>query len=182
MKKTLSLLVLIISFTVCLTACFQHAQHVSIDSTPFYQKKLYYGDKLFGKIYTRNGDVYNVESIIIDPNGSGQWDKRFSISNPLDRFYGLMGNSDFSISAKDIKMLEVLTPTKVIITSINNRRVELQLHNGVRTYQRIIAKTYDFGEEETEIIVPLIDVKKMLFWAYSDKTATTEKELPFVPL
>jgi hypothetical protein len=182
MRKNISLLLLIISFTVCLSACFQNAQHVSIDSTPFYQKRLYYGDKLFGKIYMRDGDVYNVEALIIDPNGTGQFDRRFAISNPLDRFYGLKDNLDFSISAKDIKLLEILSPTKVILTSINNRKVELDLHPGVRTYQRIIAKTYDFGEEETEIVVPLIDVKKLILWSYADKNTTSDKELPFVPL
>jgi len=182
MKKHISLLVLMFTISVYLSGCFQHAQHVSIDTTPFYQKKLYYGDKLFGKIYMRNGDVYNVESIIIDPNGSGQWDRRFAIRNPLDQFQALKGNLEFSIAAKDIRMIEVLTPTKVVITSMNDRQVELELHHGVRAYQRVIAKTYDFGEEETEIIVPLIDVKKMLLWSYSDKTIATDKEHPFIPL
>jgi hypothetical protein len=182
MKKHISFLIMIITFAVCLTACYQHAQRVSLDSTPFYQKKLYYGDKLFGKIYMRNGDVYNVEALIIDPNGTGHWDKRFAIRNPLDKFCGLKDNSDFSISAKDIKMIEVLTPSKVIVTSINNRRVELVLHHGVRNYQRLIAKTYDFGDEETEIVVPLIDVKKMMLWSYSDTTTATDKEHPFIPM
>jgi len=181
MKKHYCLFVLILSVTIFSAACFQHAQRVSIDTTPHYQKNLYYGDKLFGKIYMRNGDVYNVESLIIDPNGSGQWDKRFAISNPLDKIMGLKGNADFSIAAKDVKMIEVLTPTKVVLTSVNNRKVDLDLHHGVRTYQRVIAKTYDFGKEETEIIVPIIDIKKLMLWSYTDKTVATEKEHPFIP-
>ncbi|MBU1626523.1 hypothetical protein KKB18_04065, partial [bacterium] len=67
MKKQISFVILVISFTLYFSACFQQAQHVSLDTTPFYQKKLFYGDKLFGKIYMRNGDVYNVEALIIDP-------------------------------------------------------------------------------------------------------------------
>jgi len=32
----------------------------------FLPKRLYYGDKLFGKIFMRNGDVYNGEALVID--------------------------------------------------------------------------------------------------------------------
>jgi hypothetical protein len=181
MKKKISFFVLLILPAIYFLGCYQHAQQVSIDTTPFYQKRLFYGDKLFGKILMRNGDVYNVESLVIDSNGSGHWDKQHAISSPLDTLYGVKDNMEYSIRAKDIKTLEVLTPSKIIVTSLNDRRLELDLIPGVRTYQRVIADTYDFGEEKTEIVVPLIDVNKMVLWSYNDSTVGTPKEHPFIP-
>ncbi|MCD6326160.1 hypothetical protein J7M28_01195 [bacterium] len=164
----------IIVSAFCCFGC-QSAQQVKSDTTPFYQKRLLYGDELYGKIYTRSGDVYSGKRLRILANGTAKFVRQLTVSHPDDRFFGVATGSEYAIRAKDIRVIEVLSPTEVIVTTVNGRKIEMELIPGIRQYQAMSITTYDFGDWGSEVTIPFMDVSKAILWSYSDSPS------PYLP-
>lgn len=168
------ILIVIIGLVFCSLAC-QTAQQQKTDTTPFYQKRLLYGDELYGKIYTRDGEVYSGKRLRILPNGTAKFIRELTVSHPDDRFCGLTRGTEYSLRAKDIRVIEVLSPTEVVVTTVNGKKLEMELLPGVRHYQAFVIMTYDFGEWGSEVTIPFMDVSKAILWSYSDSPS------PYLP-
>ncbi|MBN2208941.1 MAG: hypothetical protein JW759_06570 [Candidatus Coatesbacteria bacterium] len=168
------ILVLIICLVFGAFAC-QYAQRMKTDTTPFYQKRLLYGDELYGKIYTRDGEVYSGKRLRILANGTSRFVRELTIGHPDDRFYGLARGTEYAIRAKDIRVLEVLSPSEVLVTTVNGKKIDMELIPGIRNYQAFKITTYDFGGWGSEVTVPFMDVSKAILWSYSDSPS------PYLP-
>jgi len=157
----------VILFLVAGLGC-QFAQHIKLDTTPYYQKRLLYGDELYGKIYTRDGEVYTGKRLRILANGTAKFVRELSVCHPDDRFYGLSRGTVFSLRARDIRVIEVLSPSEAMITTVNGKKIRLELIPGVRQYQAFVVMTYDFGKWGSEVTIPFMDVSKAILWSYTD--------------
>ena len=168
------ILIVIIGLVFCSFAC-QFAQRAKTDTTPYYQKRLLYGDELYGKIYTRGGEVYSGKRLRILANGTSRFVRELTVGHPDDKFYGLARGTEYAVRAKDIRVIEVLSPSEVLVTTVNGKKIEMELIPGIRHYQAFRIMTYDFGGAGSELTVPFMDVSKAILWSYSDSPS------PYLP-
>ncbi|HUT04104.1 MAG TPA: hypothetical protein VM163_09465 [bacterium] len=174
MFTRLGILIVIIGLAFGSTAC-QFAQHAKTDTTPYYQKRLLYGDELYGKIYTRDGEVYAGKRLRIVANGTAKFVRQMTVAHPDDDFYGFARETEYAVRARDIRVIEVVSPSRVVITMVNGKRIEMELLPGVRHYQAFKVMTYDFGDWGSEVTIPFMDVSKVILWSYTDSPS------PYLP-
>jgi len=174
MFTKLGILIVIIGLAFSSAAC-QFAQRAKNDTTPYYQKRILYGDEIYGKIYTRDGEVYAGKRLRIIANGTANFARQMTIAHPDDDFYGLSRETEYAVRARDIRVIEIISPSKVVVTTVNGKKIEMELLPGVRHYRAFEIMTYDFGGWGSEVSVPFMDASKVILWSYSDSPA------PYLP-